>query len=98
MTEYETELRELSEFVLELVKSEEYLYFKFEKGLSLEIRAKISITETQSYKEVVQLALRVKKLTGEKISRSSFQKKRVQLHFKTVFEEDQELKVLWELF
>ena len=51
VTEYETKLRELSEFVLELVNSEEYLYFKFEEGLFLEIKEKISIIETQSYKK-----------------------------------------------
>ena len=37
VTEYETELRELAEFVLELASSEEYLCSKFEEGLTLEI-------------------------------------------------------------
>ena len=37
MTEYETELSELVKFVLEMVGFEEYLCFKFEKGLNLEI-------------------------------------------------------------
>ena len=46
MTEYETELRELSKFVLELANFEEYLYSKFKEGLSLEIKEKMSITET----------------------------------------------------
>ena len=45
MTKYETKLRELSEFVPELINSEEYLYSKFEEGFSLEIREKMSITE-----------------------------------------------------
>ena len=74
MIKYEAKLRELSKFVLELANSEEYLCSKFEEGLSLEIRKKMSITETQSYKEVVQLALRVEKLTSETISCNSFQK------------------------
>ena len=37
---------ELSKFVLELANSEEYLYFKFKKGLSLEIKEKMFITDT----------------------------------------------------
>ena len=37
MTEYETKLRELSELVFELANFEEYLYSKFEEGLSLEM-------------------------------------------------------------
>ena len=53
MTEYETELRELSKFLLELANSEEYLCSKFEEGLFIEIREKMSIIETQSYKKVV---------------------------------------------
>ena len=63
--EYETELRELAEFVLELANSEEYLCSKFEEGLTLEIKEKMSVSGSQSYKEVVQLALRAKKLTDE---------------------------------
>ena len=35
--EYKTKLRELTEFVLELANFEEYLCFKFEKGLTLEL-------------------------------------------------------------
>ena len=53
MIEYETELRELSEFVLESTNFEEYLYSKFEQGMSLEIREGMSITRSQSYKKVV---------------------------------------------
>ena len=61
---YETDLRELAEFVPELANSKEYMCFKFEEGLTLEIRAKMSISGSQSYKEVMQLALRVEKLTS----------------------------------
>ena len=46
MTEYETEPRELSEFVPKLANFKEYLCSKFEEGLSLKIREKMSITET----------------------------------------------------
>ena len=35
MTEYEIELRELLEFILELANFEEYLCSKFEEGLPL---------------------------------------------------------------
>ena len=42
MTEYETELREFSKFVPELANFEKYLCFKFEEGLFLKIREKIS--------------------------------------------------------
>ena len=65
MTKYEIELRELSEFVLELGNFEEYLYSKFEEGLSLEIRKNMSIIKIHNYKEVVQLPLRDKRLTDE---------------------------------
>ena len=60
MIEHETELKELSEFVPELANFMEYIYSKFEEGLSLKIMEKMFITGTQSYKEVVQLALRTK--------------------------------------
>ena len=53
MTKYETELRELVEFVPEVTGSEEYLCSKFEKGLNLEIREKVSVFGSQNYKEVV---------------------------------------------
>ena len=48
-----TELRELSEFIPELANSKEYFCSKFEKGLSLETKEKMSIIGTQSYKKVV---------------------------------------------
>ena len=44
VTEYETKLKELDEFVLKLVNSEEYLCSKFEEGLSLKIKKKMLIT------------------------------------------------------
>ena len=66
--EYETKLRELAKFVLELANFEEYLCSKFEEGLSLEIQEKMSILGGKSYKEVVQLALKVEKLIGERMS------------------------------
>ena len=53
MTEYKSELRELADFVPELVNSEEYLCSKFEEGLSLEIQEKMSVFGSQNYKEVV---------------------------------------------
>ena len=51
--EYEIELSELSKFVLKLAYFEEYLYSKFEKDLSLEIKEKMLIMGTQNYKKVV---------------------------------------------
>ena len=75
MTEYETELRELAEFVPEIVGFEEYLCSKFE-GLNLEIQEKMSIFGNQNYKEVVQLALRVEKLANERVTKGKFQKKK----------------------
>ena len=53
MIEYESELRELLEFVPELANSKKYLCSKFEEGLTLEIREKMFINETQSFKKVV---------------------------------------------
>ena len=50
MIEYETKLRELSKFVPELANSEEYLCFKFVKGLSLKIREKMSIIRPRAIK------------------------------------------------
>ena len=72
MIEYETKLKNLLKFIPELANSDEYLCFKFEEGLSLEIGKKMSIIGTQSYKEVVQLALKVEKLTDGRMSYSSF--------------------------
>ena len=44
VTEYESNLRELAEFVPEFANFEKYLYSKFKERLSLEIREKISIS------------------------------------------------------
>ena len=75
-TKYETELRELVEFVHELANFEKYLCSKFEERLSLEIRENMSISSNQSYKKVVQLALKAKKLISEKMSQAKFQKRK----------------------
>ena len=53
ITEYEIALKELVEFVPKLANFEEYLCSKFEDGLSLEIREKMLVSTSQSYKEVV---------------------------------------------
>ena len=46
-------LRELADFVFEFSNFEEYLCFKFEEGLTLEIWKKMFVSSGQSYKEVV---------------------------------------------
>ena len=74
--EYEIKWRELAEFVLEVASSKEYLCLKFEQGLNLEIREKMSVFGNQNYKQVVQLTLRVKKLTNERVAKGKFQKKK----------------------
>ena len=76
VTEYETELRELIEFVPKVTNSEEYLCSKFKKGLTLEIREKMFVSGSQSYKEIVQLALKAEKLTSERLAREKFQKRK----------------------
>ena len=53
MAEYESKLRKLADFVLELANFEEYLCSKFEEGLSLEIQEKMSVSGSQNYKEMV---------------------------------------------
>ena len=72
VAEYETELRELAEFVPEVINSEDYLCSKFEEGLNLEVREKMSVSGNQSYKKVVQLALRAEKLANERLNRGKF--------------------------
>ena len=62
----------LAEFGLVIVNFEEYLCSKFKEGLSLEIREKMLVSGSQSYKEVVQLALRVEKFIRERRSWGSF--------------------------
>ena len=56
--------------------SEEYLCSKFEEGLNLEIREKMSVFGSQNYKEVVQLVLRAKKLANERVAKEKFQKRK----------------------
>ena len=55
---------------------EEYLCSKFEKSLNLEIREKMYVSDNQSYKEVVQLTLKAKKLTSERLAKGKFQKRK----------------------
>ena len=72
MTEYETKLRELTKFVPKVAGFEEYLCSKFEEGLNLEIREKMSVFESQNYKEVVQLALQAEKLANKRVTKGKF--------------------------
>ena len=44
MTEYEIELRELAKFVPEMAGLDDYLCSKFEEGLNIEIREKMSVS------------------------------------------------------
>ena len=74
--EYETKLRELTEFVVEVAGSEEYFCSKFEEGLNLEIREKMSVSGSQNYKEIVQLGLRAEKLANERRAKGRFQKRK----------------------
>ena len=69
-------MRQLAEFVPEMSRSEEYLCSKFEEGLNLEIWEKMSVSGSQNYKEVVQLALRVEKLANEIGNKGKFQKRK----------------------
>ena len=57
-------------------RSKEYLCSKFEEGLNLEIREKMSVSGSQNYKEVVQLALRTEKLANERGNKGKFQKRK----------------------
>ena len=68
------ELRELPEFVLEVVGFEEYLCSKFEEGLNLEIRENTLVSDNQDYKQVVPLTLRAEKLTNEQVAKGKLQK------------------------
>ena len=69
-------MRELAEFVPELANSKEYLCSKFEDALTLEIQEKMSVSGGQSYKEIVQLALRAKSYLVKKCLKESFKKER----------------------
>ena len=66
----------MAEFVPEMTGSEEYLCSKFEEGLNLDIQEKMSVSGSQSYKEMVQLALRAEKLINEKGTKGKFQKRK----------------------
>ena len=44
------------------------------KGLNLEVQEKMFIFGNQSYKEIVQLALRAEKLTSERLAKGKFKK------------------------
>ena len=62
----------MAEFVPKMAGFEKYLSFKFEEGLNLEIREKMSVSDSQNYKEMVQLALRVEKLASERGAKGRF--------------------------
>ena len=66
----------MAEFVPKMARFEEYLCSKFEEGLNLEIRKKISVSGSQNYKKMVQLALRVEKLANERGAKGKFQKRK----------------------
>ena len=66
----------MAEFVPEMVRFEEYLCSKFEERLNLEIREKMSVSGSQNYKEMVQLALRAEKLANERWAKGNFQKRK----------------------
>ena len=55
---------------------EEYLCSKFEEGLNLEIREKMSVSSSQNYKEMVQLTLRAEKLTNERKAKGKFRREK----------------------
>ena len=76
VTEYETELRELSLFVPEMTHDDEALCAKFEAGLNLSIREKMSIIDSCTYKDVLQLALRAEGMTVERSKVRENQRKR----------------------
>ena len=65
-------MRELAEFVTKVANFEEYLCSKFEKSLNLEVWDKMLVFGNQSYKKVVQLVLRVEKLTSERLAKGKF--------------------------
>ncbi|KAH7690291.1 hypothetical protein IHE45_02G038000 [Dioscorea alata] len=65
VTEYETELKDFASFIPELAPTEEVLCSKFEVGLNLGIRERITVTSKQSFKEMVQSALRADQLVRE---------------------------------
>ena len=78
-------MRELVEFIPELSNFKEYLCSKFEEGWTLKIQEKMFVLGGQSYKKVVQLALRAEKLTNERMSIGKFQKRGIWICIKIVF-------------
>ncbi|WRX18086.1 zinc finger protein [Theobroma cacao] len=63
--EYETRFNELMLYVPELVRLEQDQVNYFEEGLRNEIHERMIVTGKESYNEVVQIALRAKKLAIE---------------------------------
>lgn len=51
-------MKDLASFVQELAPNKEFFCSKFEVRLNLGIRERMIVTSKQSFKEVVQLALR----------------------------------------
>ncbi|EOX94246.1 Gag protease polyprotein [Theobroma cacao] len=77
IVEYETRFNELMLYAPELVRLEQDQVNYFEKGLRNEIRERMIVTGKESYKEVVQMALRAEKLaTKNKRIRAEFAKRR----------------------
>ncbi|WRX28969.1 Retrotransposon gag domain - like 10 [Theobroma cacao] len=75
--EYETCFNELMSYVPELVRLEQDQVNYFDEGLHNEIRERMIVTGKESYKEVVQMALRAEKLTTENRQiRAEFAKRR----------------------
>ena len=44
--------------------------------MTLEIREKMSMSGSQSYKEIIQLTLRAEKLTSKRLAQGKFQKRK----------------------
>ncbi|XP_039131783.1 uncharacterized protein LOC120268440 [Dioscorea cayenensis subsp. rotundata] len=65
VAKYEIELKDLAGFVPDLAPTEEVLCSKFEVGLNLGIRKRMTVTSKQNFKEVVQSALRGEQLVRE---------------------------------
>ena len=80
-------MRELAEFIPEAANTEEYLCSKFKDGLNLKVQEKMSVSSNHGYKEVMQLALRVEKLTSVRLAKGKFQKRKVLVYVQAIFEE-----------
>lgn len=76
-TDYETELKDLANFVPELVGYDGVFCSKFEAGLNLNVKERMVVSGNQSYKQVVQLAFRAEKLVleGRRIRESMSKRK-----------------------